>query len=236
MSLSGAKKQPETLKEVLKRAKENYEKKMESPSEASAVSSSHIGRLLNKVMGPVSDQDQKSVTVDSEAEFLERQYHGTQEYERLKAEDKQEEYECGLRGARIKDDLRRREDSQATSRVETGQLPSNLDDMRAYSDLMGKTGVTGITRYGTDESSDLSSPQVTSYAGSEISFRHRRHNNQLNTREALLAFHRAPYPWIRLQHLWPAENQFWQKGIFSRRKIPACTQPWRKRKKRRECQ
>jgi len=42
--------------------------------------------------------------------------------------------------------------------------------VRAYSDLTGKTGVPGITRYGTDESSNLSSPPVTNYGGSEVSF------------------------------------------------------------------
>ena len=42
-----------------------------------------------------------------------------------------------------------------------------LDDTRAYSDLTGKTGVTGITRYGSDESSELLSPPAsTQYGGS----------------------------------------------------------------------
>jgi len=114
--------------------------------------------------------------VDSEAEFLERQYHGTQEYERFKAEEKQELFEYGLCKARIEDDLRRREGSHETSRVGTGELPSDLEDMRAYSDLTGVTGVTGITRYesksvDSQESSRLSSPPpTTSYGGSEISF------------------------------------------------------------------
>jgi len=60
--------------------------------------------------------------------------------------------------------------------MESGQLPSDLNDMRAYSDLTGKTGVTGITRYrsksvGSQDSSELSSPPpTTNYGGSEISF------------------------------------------------------------------
>jgi len=66
--------------------------------------------------------------------------------------------------------LKRCEDSQATSRVESGQLPSDLDDMGAYSDLTGKTGVMGITRYESDDSSELSPPPTTNYGGSEISF------------------------------------------------------------------
>jgi len=168
MSLFGARK-TSTFQRAKERA-EKLEREKEASSEASVTSSSHIGRLLDKVMGPVSDQSQKSVMVDSKAEFLERQYHGTQEYERLEEEEKPEMFEYGLRKARIEDDLRRREDSQATSRVESGQLPSDLDEMRTHSELTGKTGVTGITRYGTDESSDLSSPPVTNYGGSEVSF------------------------------------------------------------------
>jgi len=43
--------------------------------------------------------------------------------------------------------------------------------MRNYSNLTGKTGVTGITRYGSDNSPELSSPPpTTNYGGSEISF------------------------------------------------------------------
>jgi len=85
---------------------------------------------------------------------------------------RKKKFEAGLRYAHAEDDLRRREDSQATSRVETGQLPSDLDDMREYSDLTGKTGVTGITRYGSDDSSELSPPppSTINYGGSEISF------------------------------------------------------------------
>jgi len=76
MSLFGAKKQSPPLKELLGRAKVNFEKRMaeECTSEASVISS-HIRKLLDEVTGPVSDQDQKSVTVDSETQFLERQYH-----------------------------------------------------------------------------------------------------------------------------------------------------------------
>jgi len=84
------------------------EREKEGSSRASVTSSSHIGRLLDEVTGPASDQDQKSVTVDSEAEFLERQYHGTQEYERLREEEKQEMFKYGLHKARIEDDLMRR--------------------------------------------------------------------------------------------------------------------------------
>jgi len=172
MSLFGAKKS-ETLKDVLQRAKENFEKRMEestSPSEASAVSSSHIGRLLDEVTGPVSDGTAAKDERD-DLEQMERELHGDSEYERLRDEEKKDEFEAGLRYARAEDDVRRRENSQATSRLESGQLPSDLDDMRAYSDLAGKTGVTGMTRYGSVDTSELSPPPpTTNYGGSEISF------------------------------------------------------------------
>jgi len=107
----------------------------------------------------------------NDLEKMERELHGDSEYERLRDKENKEVFEAGLRRARIEDDLRRAEDSQATSRVETGQLPSDLNDMREYSDLTGKTGVTGITRYGSDNSSELSPPPpTTNYGGSEISF------------------------------------------------------------------
>jgi len=57
MSLFGAKKQTASFKEQLERAKENYEKRMESASsEASAVSSSHIGDLLEESTAPGSPE------------------------------------------------------------------------------------------------------------------------------------------------------------------------------------
>jgi len=42
--------------------------------------------------------------------------------------------------------------------------------MRAYSDFTGKTGVTGIMRYGCNDSSELSPPPTTSNGGSQTSF------------------------------------------------------------------
>ena len=99
-----------------------------------------------------------------------KEFHGTAEYEGLRAGEEQDRFEMGVHQARIEDELRRREDSQATSRVNTEQLPSDLDDMRVYSDLMGKTGVTGITQYGSDDSSELSPPPTTDYGGSAILF------------------------------------------------------------------
>jgi len=171
MSLFGAKRQL-NLKESLKKAKENLEEKMSS-AQSTVTTSSGIGAILeqqfDKITGPVAESVMQSER--SDLERMERDLHGDSEYERLRDEEKKEEFEAGLRYARVEDDLRRRENSQATSRAETGQLPSDLDDMRAYSDLTGKTGVTGVTRYADDGSSELSTPPpTTDYGGSEISF------------------------------------------------------------------
>jgi len=128
-----------------------------------------LDRHLDEITGPVTEQEGSVMPSESNPE--EREFFGTEEYNRLKAEEKKDEFEYGLHKARIEDDLRRAEGSQATSRVGTGQLPSDLSDMRAYSDLTGKTGVTGISRYGSDDSSELSSPPPsTNYGGSEITF------------------------------------------------------------------
>jgi len=169
MSLFGAKKSVTSLKESLARAKENLQQRETvSPSVASE-ESSHIGGLLDEITGPVTVTDDGMGTERDDLEQMERDLHGDSEYERLRDEEKKEEFEAGLRYARNEDVLRRAENSQTTSRVDTGQLPSDLNDMRAYSDLTGKTGVMGITRYGSDGSS-LSPPPTTNYGGSEISF------------------------------------------------------------------
>jgi len=173
MSLFGAKKQ-EPLKEILKRAKGIFEEKMSASSAVSTTSSSHSGGLLDRITRPLSSNDGVATTLEIANELNEldcedqqRAFHGTQEYERLKAQEEREDFETGLARARIEDDLRRLEDSQETPRLGSGQLPSDLDDMRAYSDLTGKTGVTGITRYGSDDSLGLlSPPPTTSYGGS----------------------------------------------------------------------
>jgi len=164
MSLFGAN---TTLKKAVARMRAE-ELRSGSKAPTSGSLSSGIGALLDEITEPVTETATQSDR--SDLEKMERDLHGDSEYERLRDEEKKVEYEYGVYKARIKDELRRAEDSQATSRVGTGQLPSDLDDMRAYSDLTGKTGVTGITRYGSDDSSELSPPPTTSYGGSEISF------------------------------------------------------------------
>jgi len=63
MSLFGAKKITTTLKEQLETAKKNYKKRMSTESEASAVSSSHIGDLIEDRRGPLpTDPDGTATT------------------------------------------------------------------------------------------------------------------------------------------------------------------------------
>jgi len=173
MSLFGA---TTTFKKAVARARAEEEKMAEKTKKQDTKSvSSGIGAVLERhldtITGPLTEEGTEIQSERSDLEQMERDLHGDSEYERLRDEEKKEEFEAGLRYARVEDDLRRREDSQATSRVDTGQLPSDLDDMRAYSDLTGKTGVTGITRYADDGSSELSTPpNSTDYGGSEVSF------------------------------------------------------------------
>jgi len=169
---------------TFQKAKERLNKKMaEESTGESQTSSSGIGAVLdihlNTITGPLSSDGEMATMseithelsqLDSEDQL--RQFHGTQEYEVLKAEEEQDRIEMGLYRARIEDDLRRREDSQATPRQESGWLPSDLNDMRAYSDLTGKTGITGVTRRRSSSvgsrSSGLSSPPLTMVYGGSI--------------------------------------------------------------------
>jgi len=143
MSLFGARKSAVSLMESLSKAKENLQRRETMSPLVVSEESSHIGGLLDKITGPVSHDG--TVVERDDLEKMESELHGDSEYERLRDEEKKEELEAGLHYARIEDEKRRAEDSHATPRVNTGQLPSDLSDMREYSDLMGKTGVTGIT-------------------------------------------------------------------------------------------
>jgi hypothetical protein len=177
MSLFGAN---ATFKRAVARMKKSEEEERVPQTDKSE--SSGIGAILEKEMekitGPLTSDEGTATTskiahecsqVQREEQL--RQFHGTQEYERLEAGEERDSFEMGLHQAKIEDELRRREDSQATPRQESGWLPTNLDDMRAYSDLTGKTGVTGVTRHRSGSvgsvSSGLSSPPPTTvYEGS----------------------------------------------------------------------
>jgi len=70
MSLFGAKKQG-PLKDILNRAKENFEKKMSTVSAASVTSSSHIGDLIKDCEGPLpTDPDRTATTSEIAREVL----------------------------------------------------------------------------------------------------------------------------------------------------------------------
>jgi len=173
MSLFGAARKTSTFQ----KAKERMAAQMaESSGTEQSVTSSVFGEQLDKITGRVYTPEEMATNSEIAHDLSElaredqqRQFFGTPEYERLKAGEEKDDYKYALHKPRMEDEQRRRENSQATSRVETGQLPSNLDDMRAYSDLTGKTEVTGIMRYGSDHSSELSPPPTTEYGGT-VSF------------------------------------------------------------------
>jgi len=176
MSLFGAARKTSTFQKAKERM-EKVEAKYGTAPDTSAddSASSGIGAQLDKITGPLMITDSDGVAATSEIahelsqldrEDKLREFHGTAEYERLRAGEEHDKFEMGRHQARIEDDLRRREDSQASPRVESGWLPSNLDDMKVYSDLTGKTGITGIMRrrsssVGSIDSSRLSSPPPT---------------------------------------------------------------------------
>ena len=111
MSLFGARK-TSTFQKAKERA-EKMEREEKARSTASVTSSSHIGGLIDKIIGSVSD-DGEIASERNDLEQMERDLHRDSEYERLRDEEKKEEVEAGLRYAGIEDDLRRRENSQAT--------------------------------------------------------------------------------------------------------------------------
>jgi hypothetical protein len=183
MSLFGAIKAL-NLGQSLKKAKKNFEDRMSSEIDSVvAMESSHIGGQLYQVAGkaPFSRDDGGVATTSEIAHKLSqlnwqdqlRGLYGTPEFEILKEQTEKERFETGSHRECIEDDLRRFEDSEATSSQESGWLHSDLDDMRLYSDRTGKTGVSGITRFACENkdgrmSSELSSPPLTTEYGRSI--------------------------------------------------------------------
>jgi len=135
----------------------------ERTPELSEVSSSHIGAILDRITGPLPDSVGTATTSRIARGDHQTQFFGTPEYAGIRAGEKQDEFEYRHQKAWVKDDLGRRENRQATSRVNTAQLPSDLDDMSEYSDLTGKSGVTEISRYESDVSWELSPQPTTNY-------------------------------------------------------------------------
>jgi len=122
------------------------------------------------IMGPHLELDpDTSVTTSQIArEDPQSQFFGMAEYNQLKAREKNDRVKYELYKARIKDELRWCKNSEVTSRVESGHLTSNLEEMRTYFDLSGKMGVKGDTRCKREgeSSSELLLPLVTSYGRS----------------------------------------------------------------------
>jgi len=104
MSLFGAN---TTFKKAVARMRaEESSSGSEAPTSGSG--SSGIGALLDKIAGPVTVSDDNDGATVSEVAREEKEFFGTAEYERLRAEEKNDEFEYGLHKARIEDDLRRR--------------------------------------------------------------------------------------------------------------------------------
>jgi len=104
---------------------------MAEESTGSQTSSSGIravlDRHLDKITGPLSSDGEMATMSEIVHKLSQlhredqlRQFRRTQEYEVLKVGEEQDRVEMGLHRARIEDDLRRREDSQATPRQESG--------------------------------------------------------------------------------------------------------------------
>jgi len=137
--------------------------------ELSEVSSSHIGAILYRIMGPLSHSVGTATTSRIDREDQQTQFFGTPEYAGIRPGEKQDEFKYRHRNACVEDDLWRRENRLATYRVNTAQLPSDLDHMSEYSDLTRKSGVTEITIYESEDSSELSPQPTTNYGRSDIS-------------------------------------------------------------------
>jgi len=141
MSLFRAKKQ-EPLRVILKRAMENFEKKMLSKSAESTTFSSHIGGHLEVITAPPTDNGMAENDNRDNLGKMGRELHRDSKYKRLWDQDKKTEFEAGLHYAHAENRLGRGEASEVTTRFDSGRLARNLNEMRAYSDLMGSTGVT----------------------------------------------------------------------------------------------
>jgi len=159
MSLFGAKKQTPPLKELLGRAKENFEKRMAS-SATSSGESSHIGELIKDREGPLpTDPDGTAMTSEI-------------------ARDKQGDY-LGVQPQAGVVTLTRERFNQGVripnAEVRTAGHPSQAIEpiwgASQVSDEYGNRHPHAVHTISSDEGSDMSSPPpTTNYRGSEISF------------------------------------------------------------------
>ena len=95
-------------------------------SASHSVSSSDLHGKLEMITEPLTQNvpDGTAMTSEIGREEVGKGYLSTPEFESLREQEKSEEFEYGLFKARTEDDLRRRKNRQATSRVESKQLPS----------------------------------------------------------------------------------------------------------------
>jgi len=156
MSLFGAKKTTTTLKQQLETAKKNYEKRMSTESEASAVSSSHIGDLIKDREGPLpTDPDGTATTSEIAQEEL-GDYLGVQQ---VAVTLTREQFNQGIRI----------HNAEVRAEGHPSQVIEPIWGTAEVIDEYGNRCSHAVHTISSDDSS-LSPPPTTDYGGSEISF------------------------------------------------------------------
>jgi len=172
MSLFGAKKTVIPLKESLKKAKENMGKRMgtesaSGPSEASAVSSSHIGGVLerhNEITGSLpTDPDETATTSEIAREEL-GDYLGVQQAAVTLTREQFNQ------GARI-------HIAEVMAEGHLSQIVEPIWSENSVIDEYGNRRNHAVHMISSDDSSSLSPPPTTNYGGSEIPS-HRKHQRR----------------------------------------------------------
>jgi len=156
MSLFGAKKTPTTLKEQLKIAKKNYEKRMSTESEASAASGSHIGDLIKDCEGLHPTDPDGTATTSEIAQGELGDYLGVQQ---AAVTLTREQFNQGImiHNAEVSAEGH---PSQVIEPIwGTAEVIDEYENRRSHA----------VHTISSDDSS-LSPPPTTDYGGSEISF------------------------------------------------------------------
>jgi len=157
MGLFGAKKQ-EPLKEILKRAKENFEGRKSTVSAASITSSSHIGDLIKDREGPLpTDPDGTATTSEITREEL-GDYLGLEEQPAVVTLTR-EQFNQGVRI----------HNAEVRAAGNPSQVIEPIWGTAQVIDEYGNGRPPTVHMISSDDSS-LSPPPTTSYGGSEISF------------------------------------------------------------------
>jgi len=157
MSLFRAKKTKTTVKDQLKIAQKTYEKRMSTESEASAVSSSHIGDLIEDREGPLrTDPDGTATTSEIAQEEL-GYYLGVQP---AAVTLTREQFNQGVRI----------QNAEVRAEGHPSQVIKPIWRENSVIDEYGNSRKHAVVTIPSDDDSSLSPPLTASYGGSEISF------------------------------------------------------------------